>query len=105
MVTSPNITLSLESVPLTMAGVAGGALQTAQRVGGAIGTAVLVGVFSIALTGTGGDYPTAVSDTLLCAAGVMLLALAIAAAELIRRRTHGELTAPALRPEHQVPNV
>jgi EmrB/QacA subfamily drug resistance transporter len=105
MVTAPNITLSLESVPLTMAGVAGGALQTAQRVGGAIGTAVLVGVFSIALSGTGGDYPTAVSDTLLCAAGVMLLALAIAVAELIRRRSHGELTAPAVRPEHQVPHM
>jgi Major Facilitator Superfamily len=103
MVTSPNITLSLESVPLTMAGVAGGALQTAQRVGGAIGTAVLVGVFSIALTDTGGNYPTAVSDTLLCAAGVMFVGLAIAVAELIRRRSAGELPAPA--PEHQVHNV
>ena len=105
MVTSPNITLSLESVPLTMAGVAGGALQTAQRVGGAIGTAVLVGVFSIALTDTGGNYPTAVSDTLLCAAGVMVVGLAIAVAELIRRRSAGELPAPAARPEHQVHNV
>src|SRR4029450_7213671 len=31
MVTSPNITLTLESVPVSMAGAAGGALQTAQR--------------------------------------------------------------------------
>jgi hypothetical protein len=36
---------------------------------------------------------------------VMLLALAIAVAELIRRRSHGELTAPAVRPEHQVPHM
>jgi len=105
MVTSPNITLSLESVPLTMAGVAGGALQTAQRVGGAIGTAVLVGVFSIALNDTGGNYPTAVSDTLLCAAGVMFVGLAIAVAELMRRRSARGLSAPAPRPEHQVHNV
>jgi MFS family permease len=105
MVTSPNITLSLESVPLTMAGVAGGALQTAQRVGGAIGTAVLVGVFSIALNDTGGNYPTAVSDTLLCAAGVMFVGLAIAVAELMRRRSARGLPAPAPRPEHQVHNV
>jgi hypothetical protein len=46
-----------------------------------------------------------VSDTLLCAAGVMLIALAIAVAELIRRRSRAELTVPVLRPEHRVPNV
>ena len=45
MVTSPNITLTLASVPVRMAGVAGGALQTAQRIGSAIGTASLAGVF------------------------------------------------------------
>ncbi|MEU7906167.1 hypothetical protein [Actinoplanes sp. NPDC049118] len=38
MVTSPNIRLSLENVPVEMAGAAGGALQTAHRIGGAIGT-------------------------------------------------------------------
>jgi EmrB/QacA subfamily drug resistance transporter len=105
MVTSPNITLSLESVPVRMAGVAGGALQTGQRIGGAIGTAILVGVFTIVLRDSGGDYPEAVSDTLLCAAGVMLLGLAIAVAELIRRRSLGELPAPAPRPEHHFHNV
>jgi EmrB/QacA subfamily drug resistance transporter len=105
MVTSPNITLSLESVPVTMAGVASGALQTGQRVGGAIGTAVLVGVFSIVLTDSGGDYPSAVSDTLLCAALVMLLGLAIAVAELIRRRSLGQVPAGAVGPEDQLHNV
>jgi hypothetical protein len=37
LVTSPNITLTLEAVPVRMAGVAGGALQTSQRIGSAIG--------------------------------------------------------------------
>ena len=44
MVTSPNTTLTLESVPPRMAGAAGGALQTAQRIGGAIGTVLLATV-------------------------------------------------------------
>jgi hypothetical protein len=38
MVTSPNVTLTLEAVPVRIAGAAGGALQTAQRIGAAIGT-------------------------------------------------------------------
>jgi EmrB/QacA subfamily drug resistance transporter len=105
MVTSPNITLALESVPVRMAGVAGGALQTGQRIGGAIGTAILVGVFTVVLTDTGGDYPAAVSDTLLCAAAVMLIGLGIAVAELVRRRSVGELPAPSLRPEHHLHHV
>jgi EmrB/QacA subfamily drug resistance transporter len=99
MVTSPNITLSLESVPVQMAGAAGGALQTAQRIGAAIGTAVLATIFYRVLTGTGRDYAVAVSDALLVASGIMLLALLIAVAELIRRRTR---TAPAPRPEHHL---
>jgi EmrB/QacA subfamily drug resistance transporter len=105
MVTSPNITLSLESVPVRMAGVAGGALQTGQRIGGAIGTAVLVGVFSVVLTDSGGDYPAAVSATLLCASAVMLLGFFVAVAELARRRSVGEQPAPVLRPEHQIHSV
>jgi EmrB/QacA subfamily drug resistance transporter len=88
MVTSPNITLSLEKVPVRMAGAAGGALQTAQRIGGAIGTAVLATTFYQVLTRSGQDYGTAVSDALLCASGLMTLALLIAAADLVRQRPH-----------------
>jgi EmrB/QacA subfamily drug resistance transporter len=99
MVTSPNMTLSLESVPVKMAGAAGGALQTAQRIGAAIGTAVLATIFYRVLTGTGRDYAVAVSDALLVASGIMLLALLIAVAELIRRRAR---PAPAPRPEPQL---
>jgi EmrB/QacA subfamily drug resistance transporter len=86
MVTSPNVTLTLQSVPVRMAGAAGGALQTAQRIGAAIGTALLVSVFYRVLAASGHSYPTAVSDALLCACGLMLLALLLAVAELWHRR-------------------
>jgi hypothetical protein len=102
MVTSPNITLTLESVPVRMAGAAGGALQTAQRIGSAIGTAALAGVFYMVLAATSGDYSAAVSDALLCASGVMLLALLLAVAELARRRPFSQPPAPSRRPEHHL---
>jgi EmrB/QacA subfamily drug resistance transporter len=99
MVTSPNITLTLESVPVSMAGAAGGALQTAQRIGSAIGTATLAGVFYAVLASTGRDYSAAVSNALLAASGAMLLALLLAVAELVRRRSRAERPATTPRPE------
>ncbi|MDX6260532.1 MAG: hypothetical protein QOH84_2220 [Kribbellaceae bacterium] len=86
MVTSPNITLSLQHVPVRMAGAAGGALQTAQRIGGAIGTAVLATIFYRVLTSSAHDYPKAVSDALLSASALMLLALLIAVIDLLRHQ-------------------
>jgi EmrB/QacA subfamily drug resistance transporter len=86
MVTSPNVTLSLQHVPVRMAGAAGGALQTAQRIGSAIGTAVLATIFYRVLMSSARDYPTAVSDALLSASALMLLALLIAIVDLIRHR-------------------
>jgi MFS family permease len=101
MVTSPNVTLTLEAVPVRMAGAAGGALQTSQRIGAAIGTAVLATIFYRVLRGNGRDYMAAVSDTLLVAAGIMVLALLLAIAELIRRRRHRlAQAAPVEHPEH-----
>jgi len=102
MVTSPNITLTLASVPVRMAGVAGGALQTAQRIGSAIGTAALAGIFYAVLANTGRDYSAAVSDTLLSASGVMLLALLLAVVDLVRWQSRGERPAPTPRPEHHL---
>jgi MFS family permease len=57
MVTSPNFTLTLEAVPVRMADAAGGALQTAQRIGSAVGTALLASVFYRILTSSGHAYP------------------------------------------------
>jgi EmrB/QacA subfamily drug resistance transporter len=91
MVVSPNTSLTLEAVPTRIAGAAGGALQTAQRIGSAIGTALLATVYYHVLTGGGEDFAAAVSVALLCAAGLMLVALVITAGELagehLRRRS------------------
>jgi EmrB/QacA subfamily drug resistance transporter len=84
MVTSPNVTLTLQAVPVRMAGAAGGALQTAQRVGAAVGTAVLASVFYRVLQDGGHAYQVAVSDALWFACGLMLLALLLAVAEARR---------------------
>jgi EmrB/QacA subfamily drug resistance transporter len=89
MVTSPNMTLTLQNVPVSMAGAAGGAAQTAQRIGAAIGTAALTTIFYHVLTRSGRDYSSAVSDAVLSAAGFMLLALLMAITELTRRQRRG----------------
>ena len=86
MVVAPNTTLTLEAVPPRMAGAAGGALQTAQRIGGAIGSAVLVTLYYHELRHTSGGFGVAVSDSLLYASGCMILALGMAVAELEGRR-------------------
>lgn len=86
MVISPNTTLTLECVPTRMAGVAGGALQTGQRIGTAIGTAVLAGVFRATVTASHGDFSTALSLAMLCSVGFILIALALGIGELRVRR-------------------
>ncbi|GHG48234.1 MULTISPECIES: MFS transporter [Amycolatopsis] len=83
MVISPNTTLTLECVPVRMAGVAGGALQTGQRIGTAIGTAVLASVFGMVI---GHGYPVALTVALSCAAFLTCGALVLALAELRARR-------------------
>lgn len=86
MVIAPNTTLSLENVPTSMAGVAGGALQTGQRIGTAIGTAVLAGVMRAMIGSTGGEFSVALAISLACAVGFVLVALALAIVELRARR-------------------
>jgi EmrB/QacA subfamily drug resistance transporter len=88
MVTSPNVTLTLENVPVRMAGAAGGALQTVQRIGAAIGTATLATIFYHVLNQTAHDYQAAVSDALLGTCAFMLLSLLIALGEVIWCRLH-----------------
>jgi EmrB/QacA subfamily drug resistance transporter len=87
MVIAPNTTLTLDCVPPAVAGVAGGALQTAQRIGTAIGTAVLAGVFRATVPATGGRFSLALAITLACAIGFILAALVLALGELRARRT------------------
>ncbi|MFJ1763866.1 MFS transporter [Amycolatopsis sp. NPDC088138] len=91
MVISPNTTLTLECVPVRMAGVAGGALQTGQRIGTAIGTAVLASVFGTVLVSSR-DQQLALTVALCCAAFLTCGALALAVAELRARRHRAQLS-------------
>lgn len=52
-VVSPNLTLSLADVPTRMGGAAGGALQTGQRIGSALGAALLMTAYQVTLAQTG----------------------------------------------------
>ncbi len=53
LVISPNQTLALADVPPRVAGVAGGVLQTGQRVGSAVGVAATTAIFFSTVAGSG----------------------------------------------------
>ncbi|MFF8633954.1 MFS transporter [Streptomyces pilosus] len=84
-VVSPNITMTLRDVPVRMAGAAGGALQTGQRLGAAVGTAALPGLFYLVL-GTTDDYRVALGIALGAALTTMLTSLALATSDWWRDR-------------------
>jgi EmrB/QacA subfamily drug resistance transporter len=88
LVISPNVTMTLREVPVRMAGSAGGALQTGQRFGAAIGTAVLPGLFYLVLSSTGNDFRAAVAVALGVAVVGVAAALIIAVVDW-RREVHG----------------
>jgi EmrB/QacA subfamily drug resistance transporter len=89
LVISPNITMTLRAVPVEMAGSAGGALQTGQRFGAAIGTATLPGLFYLVLSSTGNDYRVAVAVALGAAIVGVAAALVIAVVEWRREAPRG----------------
>jgi EmrB/QacA subfamily drug resistance transporter len=83
---SPNITMTLASVPPRMGGAAGGALQTGQRIGSAIGAAVLAAAFRLSLS-SGAALATAVSLAFACALLFSAVAWVMAVRELRIRPT------------------
>ncbi|MEI4272619.1 MFS transporter [Klenkia sp. LSe6-5] len=85
-VISPNITLTLRDVPVRMAGAAGGGLQTSQRFGAALGSAVLPGLFYVVLGATEEDYPTAAGVAIGVAVLGAVGALVIAVPDWLRDR-------------------
>jgi EmrB/QacA subfamily drug resistance transporter len=88
-VVSPNITMTLRDVPVRMAGAAGGALQTGQRLGAAVGTAALPGLFYLVLGGSD-DYRGALVTALGAALVGMAASLVLAAFDWRRdRRARG----------------
>ncbi|WP_214102624.1 MFS transporter [Acrocarpospora catenulata] len=76
-VTSPNFTLSLEGVPRGMSGVAGGALQTGNRIGASVGAALVMTVYGVALR-EAGNSAAALRAALVASLVVVGLALLIA---------------------------
>ena len=92
LVISPNITMTLREVPVEMAGSAGGALQTGQRFGAAIGTATLPGLFYLVLASTGNDFRTAVAVALGAAVVGVAAALVIAVVDRRREPTESRLS-------------
>ncbi|MGI8456939.1 MAG: MFS transporter [Propionibacteriaceae bacterium] len=105
MVISPNVTLTLSEVNPRQAGSGGGMLQTAQRVGSAIGVAVVLAQFFAALARTQGDYAGALSTALRTTAIFVGISLLVAVVDLLRRRRDAEpgpgpATAGHHEPEH-----
>ena len=81
--------MTLHDVPVRMAGSAGGALQTGQRFGAAIGTATLPALFYLVLSATANDFRAAIAAALATAVVGVALALVIAVADW-RREVHRE---------------
>ncbi|MCW2604543.1 MAG: putative permease of the major facilitator superfamily, partial [Pseudonocardiales bacterium] len=84
MIISPNQALTLADVPVERAGTAGGMLQTAQRLGSALGIAGVGAVFYGHLASSPGAsaYPDALERSLLVAIGFVALSLLVALADI-----------------------
>jgi EmrB/QacA subfamily drug resistance transporter len=87
-VISPNFTLSLAEVPPRMGGAAGAALQTGQRIGSAIGAALLMTVYQLGVSSS--DDP---GRALRLALGTALLVLCLALAMAVRSLRSGDVVA------------
>ncbi|MEV7976641.1 MFS transporter [Streptomyces sp. NPDC086519] len=95
---SPNTTLTLTLVPVKRAGAAGGVLQTGQRVGSAAGIAVVGSVYFARLAHHG-PATEALQLGLLTSVGFILVALALAVADLGERAKAPKTPEAARTPE------
>lgn len=85
---TPNQALTLADVDPVTGSTAGGVLQTAQRVGLAIGQAVIGAVFLSAVDGTGpAAYAGGLGAAVTAALGFVALAVAIGTADVLRQRS------------------
>jgi EmrB/QacA subfamily drug resistance transporter len=91
-VITPNQTLALMDVDPLMGSAAGGVLQTGQRIGLAIGQALIGTVFFNALTGPGhASYARALQHAVITAICFITLAVAIGVHDLVRARRRAAL--------------
>jgi EmrB/QacA subfamily drug resistance transporter len=91
-VITPNQTLALMDVDPLMGSTAGGVLQTGQRIGLAIGQALIGAVFFNSLTGTSpDDYARALGNAVIAAICFVSIAVAIGVHDLVRERRRESL--------------
>ncbi|UNX54566.1 MFS transporter [Georgenia sp. TF02-10] len=99
-VISPNQALTLADVPVAQGGTAGGVLQTTQRIGAAVGIAVIASAFFATLAATGGSGPAhgygpALSVGLRVTLALVGVALLVALLDAVRRSRGGRQRSPA----------
>src|SRR3954470_1199668 len=85
-VITPNVTLTLQNVPVRRAGTAGGVLQTGQRIGSAAGIAFTGSVFYAAIRSSHGDWALAFRHGLWVITAFTVGALALGALDLATGR-------------------
>ena len=86
LVITPNQTITLARVPVRRAGSAGAVLQTAQRIGSAVGIAAVGSMFFNRLANNGGHWGLAFRASLLITIGFVLVALGAAIADGLTAR-------------------
>jgi EmrB/QacA subfamily drug resistance transporter len=85
LVIAPNQTLTLSEVPVDQGGTAGGLIQVGQRIGAAIGIAAVGSVFYAQLASSRGSYNRSLQAGLLVAVLFLVVALVLAAGDLLLR--------------------
>ncbi len=97
LVITPNQTLTLTEVPVPQAGSAAGMLQTGQRVGSALGIAVVGAIFFSTLNRPDSGFASAFREALLITIGFVLIALAFALLDATLHRARLKGRAPSYR--------
>lgn len=91
-IVTPNQTLTLVGIDPAMGSTAGGVLQTAQRIGLAVGQAVIGAAFFAGVGTTGSTatrYGDALGAAIVVAVGFIALATAVGVTDLVRTRISG----------------
>lgn len=105
LVIAPNQTLALEEVPPAEGGTAAGVLQTGQRVGAAVGTALGGSLFFSQLVRSHGDYHASAAHGLIGSVALVTFALVLGIADIALSARRGRRKAPAAPPAPAGPVV